>query len=106
MKNLIFDLQKFGGKGGTTIQSTYQPTAQELELQQLEVSYTSAIMPNALSLNSSVATLLSGSIGTIPQDYASLLASGRDTLNAGIYGIYEAAKYIQDNTAPIDETTL
>ncbi len=103
MLNLIFDLQIFGGKGGTTIQSTYEPTEFELELQQLEVSYTSAIMPNALALNSSAATLLSGSIGTIPQDYNTLLTNGRVTLDAGIYGIYEAAKYIHDNTEAIDD---
>lgn len=37
MKNLIFDLQIFGGKGGTTVQSTYTPTQHELDLQELEV---------------------------------------------------------------------
>ena len=37
---MIFDLQRFGGKGGTTIQSTYEPTQYELELQKLEVDYT------------------------------------------------------------------
>lgn len=103
MLNLIFDLQKFGGKGGTTIQSTYTPTTYELQLQQLEVSYTSAIMPNALSLNSSAATLLSGSIGTIPQNYAALLALGQATLDDAIYGIKEAAQYIHDNTEAIDD---
>gem|GEM_PF-2744325 len=54
-----FNLQRFGGgKGGTTIQSTYEPTEFELKLQQLEVGYTEAIMPNALALNSKAKNLL------------------------------------------------
>ncbi len=47
---LKFNLQLFGGKGGTSIQTTeYTPTEFELQLQEIQVGYTNAIMPNALA---------------------------------------------------------
>ena len=49
---MIFDLQRFGGKGGTTIQSTYEPTAFELRLQELEVELTEQVLvPSAKNLD-------------------------------------------------------
>ena len=44
-----FDLQRFGGgKGGTTITQTYEPTEWELGLQQLEFNFTGVtLIPNA-----------------------------------------------------------
>ena len=54
-----FNLQRFGGKGSsTTIQSTYEPTQYELELQSLEVRYANDIMPNAMALNAKAKALL------------------------------------------------
>ena len=48
---MFFDLQRFGGKGGTTIQSTYEPTIFELTLQRLEVELTEEVLiPSAKKL--------------------------------------------------------
>ena len=48
---MFFDLQRFGGKGGTTIQSTYEPTEYELRLQSLEVELTEEVLiPSAKKL--------------------------------------------------------
>ena len=48
---MFFDLQRFGGKGGTTIQSTYEPTEYEKRLQALEVELTEEVLvPSAKKL--------------------------------------------------------
>jgi len=47
-----FDMQRFGGgKGGTTVTQTYEPTQWELTLQMVEATYSVAIMQPAIDLN-------------------------------------------------------
>ena len=78
---LIFDLQLFGGKGGTSIQTTeYTPTEFELQLQKIQVDYTTAIMPNALWLNDRARTVLENSIGE-DEDYNQTFYKHFDTAN-------------------------
>ena len=77
MKNLIFDLQIFGGKGGTTVQSIYEPTEYELQLQQLEVDLVqSAYNPQAKDLANTAGVILKGSIGAMPVGFNEIFANG------------------------------
>lgn len=71
--NFEFDLQLFGGKGGsaTNVQS-YQPTAQEIRLQKQAADYSEAVAPNALDLNNKAKGLLENSLGETQVDYNAL----------------------------------
>ena len=83
---LKFNLQLFGGKGGTSIQTTtYEPTEYELQLQQIQVAYTEAISPNALWLNQRARVVLEGSIG---ED---------ENYNETFYSHFDTAKLRLDN---------
>lgn len=81
---LKFDLQLFGGKGGTSIQTTeYTPTEFELQLQKIQVDYTEAIMPNALWLNARARDVLEGSIGE-SGDYTETFTKHFETANVRV----------------------
>ena len=74
-----FNLQRFGGKGGTTIQSTYEPTQYELELQQLEVAFTrDVLVPHATYLAGTAKNLLQSA------------QNGVDSITTTIYGDWQA----------------
>lgn len=66
-----FDLQRFGGKGGTTVSntSTYTPTPYELQLQKAQADYANAIAPNSLWLNDTARNILQNSIGAVQVDF-------------------------------------
>ena len=108
---MLFDLQRFGGKGGTTVQSTYEPTKYELELQALEVDYTNAIMPNALELNSAAKNLLDAVEPFVEIFAASLHAHAQDAVtrvgwqiedyDEGIYLIKAEYASLKSNTSSI-----
>ena len=66
-----FDIQKH--KGGSTVNQTYTPTEQEIELQQIQVNYTKAIYPNMLYLNQTARSVLENSLGTVQVDYSNIM---------------------------------
>lgn len=81
-----------GKKGGssTTVQS-YQPTAEEKRLWQLQGDYEQAVMPNALELNKKAKNLLENSIGETQVDYKSLLNQAQNYNNTAMQGYQNLA---------------
>ena len=53
---IIFDIQKFGGGGGSTTQ-TYTPSEYELEMQNTASQYSKDVAPNARWLNKILSAL-------------------------------------------------
>ena len=84
-----------GKKGGsnTTVQS-YQPTAQEIRLQQQAADYSEAVAPNALNLNNLAAKLLKDSYGSVPVDFTGLTNNALETVNSAQQGIGNLANGI------------
>jgi hypothetical protein len=70
---MVFDLQLFGGKGGssTTVQSA-KPTAQELRLQDVQANYAEKTAPTALALQSMGSNMILNNPGVMPVDYTQL----------------------------------
>lgn len=71
---MVFDIQRFGGKGETSVTNTssYEPTEYEIQLQKSQADYADAVSPNALYLNDVARQLLQDSIGTVQVDYNTL----------------------------------
>jgi len=81
---------KKGGGSTTTVQS-YQPTAEEKRLWQLQGDYEEAVMPNALELNDKAKKLLENSIGETQVDYSTLLNQATNLNNSAIAGYQSLA---------------
>lgn len=81
-----------GKKGGssTTVQS-YQPTAEEKKLWQLQADYEEAIAPNMYKLNDRAGELLWDSIGDTQVDYETLNNQAQERLNSAISGYQSLA---------------
>lgn len=87
MFELEFDLTMFKkGSSNTTVQS-YQPTAQEIRLQQQAANYSEAVAPNALKLNNIAGNLLYGSYGTVQADYDKMNHQAQQQLAAAQAGV-------------------
>ncbi len=97
-----FDLQRFGGgKGGTTITQTYEPTKWELGLQELEYNYSaSSLMPAAELLSADALNLLNQSGGSIPVHYDDLFLDADAKIAAGIAGLAHGIADMEKNAAP------
>src|SRR5665647_3052579 len=63
-----FDLQRFGGKGGTVVESA-KPTAQELRLQDVQANYAEKTAKSALDMQSLGSNMILQSPGIVPVDY-------------------------------------
>lgn len=86
----IFDIQRFGGKGGSTTNvQSYQPSEYELQLQSAAADYADAVSPNALWLNNEARKVLQDSLGTVQVDYDSLNQQAQDITNRGITEMYD-----------------
>ena len=71
--NFKFDLQLFGGGGGTTVnQQSYTPSAYELQLQKAQADYADAVAPNSLWLNDTAKGILQNSLGAVQVDFNKL----------------------------------
>jgi len=71
--NFKFDLQLFGGGGGTTVnQQAYTPSAYELQLQKAQADYADAVAPNSLWLNDTAKGILQNSLGAVQVDFNKL----------------------------------
>lgn len=79
------------GGGSTTVQS-YQPTAEEKRLWQLQGQYEEAVMPNALKLNDKAGNLLWETLGDTKVDYNSLNQQANERLNQAIAGYQDLAQ--------------
>ena len=98
-----FDLQRFGGKGGVTYETTaYEPTTYELKLQELQSSFVEEIMPNAKLLNTAAKTLLLGSIGDDPLDFAAHLDEAHKRYNEAYANLYLGAEWISNYLVEVD----
>lgn len=86
--NFKFDLQLFGGGGGTTVnQQSYTPSEYELQLQKAQANYADAVAPNSLWLNDTARKLLAGSLGTVQVDFNGLNKQAQEQIsnaNAGM----------------------
>lgn len=82
-----------GKKGGssTTVQS-YQPTAEEKKLWQLQGDYEQAVMPNALKLNDKAGNLLWETLGDNKVDYNGLLQQAQAQNAAAMQGLNNLAQ--------------
>ena len=85
MEIFKFDLQKFGGGGGTT--QTYEPSEHELELQRISADYANAVAPNALYLNDTAKNVLKDSLGTVQVDYNNLNNAAQSQIENSFNGI-------------------
>lgn len=97
-----FDLQMFGGKGGSTTNvQSYEPSEYELQLQKAQADYANAIAPNALWLNNVARGVLQDSLGTVQVDFNELNKQAQDR----IYGYSDdMADSIGDNTRQLRST--
>ena len=102
IEKIFFDLQRFGGgKGGTTVTQTYEPTIWELTLQEVEATYAVAIQPSAINLNSYAYNMLIESGGTIPVNYADLFLNADQSIKDGLQYLTQMMTDFGDNQPPI-----
>ncbi|MBR1646003.1 MAG: hypothetical protein IJ685_04405 [Selenomonadaceae bacterium] len=101
-KIFSFDLQRFGGgKGGTMVTQTYEPTQYELTLQMVEATYAVAIQPAAIDLNAKAYDLLINSGGAIPVQYDSLYDDADQKIEAGLKYLINMMTDFGDNQPPV-----
>lgn len=81
---IILQLHK---KGSSTTVQSYQPTEQEIRLQEQAADYSEAVAPNALKLNNAAAELLFGSLGDTQVDYNKLLANAQGQITSAQQGV-------------------
>lgn len=83
-------LQYKKGSSSTTVQS-YQPTAQEIRLQEQAADYSEAVAPNALWLNTTAKNVLEDSLGTIQVDYNTLANTAMGQITQAQQGVANLA---------------
>lgn len=77
-----FDLQLHGGKGGSTTNvQSYQPTKQEIRMQEQAADYSEAISPNAKWLNDTARKLLESSLGDTQVNYNELNKNAQEQIS-------------------------
>ena len=97
-----FDLQMFGGKGGSTTNvQSYEPSEYELELQKAQADYANAIAPNALWLNNVARGVLEDSLGTVQVDFDELNRQAQDRIYNYTDDMYDS---IGDNSRQLRST--
>lgn len=97
-----FDLQMFGGKGGSTTNvQSYEPSEYELQLQKAQADYANAIAPNALWLNNVARGVLEDSLGTVQVDFNELNKQAQDRIYGYSDDMYDS---IGDNTRQLRST--
>jgi len=112
---MFFDLQRFGGKGGTTIQSTYEPTQYELDLQELEVTLTkNVLLPGATVLGKKAkqlfemavgveeADVVGTKIGNLTEEIVPIYDTSKSLIDEALQGLKDGDKYLADNIATLD----
>lgn len=94
MSSISFDLQLFGGGGGTTVNNTssYTPTQYELQLQKAQADYANAIAPNSLWLNDTARKILQDSIGAVQVDFNKLNNQAQDQISNAQQGYQQLAE--------------
>ena len=104
---MIFDLQRFGGgKGGVTYQTqSYEPTAYELKLQELQAGFVEEIMPNAKDLNTIAKKLLIDSIGDSVLNFEAHLNEAHQRYTDAYENLFAGAEWISNYLNLIDEKT-
>ena len=103
---MIFDLQRFGGKGGTTIQSTYEPTIYELTLQRLEVELTEDVLiPSAKKLGQTAYNLFEstqGNIQAITNDLQQQWLDSKALIDMALDGLRAGQELLATSLATLD----
>lgn len=77
----------YKGGGSTTVNNSYQPTAEEIRLQGISADYAEKIMPNALKLNTSAEKMFFDSLGDMQIDYKTLLNQATQQSTAAQQGV-------------------
>lgn len=86
------DLQLFKGSSTTvTNQSTYTPSAYELQLQKAQADYANAISPNSLWLNDTAKNVLQDSLGTVKVDFNGLNTNAQNQISGAQAGMTNLA---------------
>ena len=103
---MFFDLQRFGGKGGTTIQSTYEPTEYELRLQSLEVELTEEVLiPSAKKLGQTAYNSFEGVTASI-QDITNSMTEewlwAKDDIDQGLRDLRAANVWLAKKIVEFD----
>ena len=88
MFRLILQLHK---KGSSTTVQSYQPTEQEIRLQEQAADYSEAVAPNALWLNTTAKNVLEDSLGTIQVDYNTLANTAMGQITQAQQGVASLA---------------
>ncbi len=103
---MFFDLQRFGGKGGTTIQSTYEPTEFELKLQKLEVELTEDVLvPSAKKLGQTAYNLFDGAkadIQNITNSLNNQWATSMVLIDTALESLTASPEYLANSIATLD----
>lgn len=73
--------------GSTTVNNSYEPTAEEIRLQGISADYAERIMPNALKLNTSAEQMFFDSLGDMQIDYKTLLNQATQQSTAAQQGV-------------------
>lgn len=105
LTNFLFDLQRFGGKGGTTVTQSYEPTEFERGLQELEYNFAlSAAFPSAMNLNGLALGHLNNSGNSYPIHYDDLFIDADGKIKLGIAGLSRALGDLDANAPPTAQT--
>ena len=104
---MFFDLQRFGGKGGTTIQSTYEPTEYELRLQALEVELTEQVLvPSAKQLGTKATDLFMNVTFPAVQEITNSIQGdwldSKARIDEALQGLKEGNTYLANHIATLD----
>lgn len=84
---LIFTLQLFGGKGGSTTVTTRDPTQEEQRITAAQADIIEQYAPQAIELNKLAADLLRDSYGTVQVDFNQLSQDAQNRINNALGGI-------------------
>ena len=99
---IIFDIQKFGGGGGSTTQ-TYTPSEYELEMQNTASQYSKDVAPNARWLNTRARQLLEDSLGVAQVDFTQLNDTAQNRIKKLLYAGWDATKDNTDSAKAVNE---
>ena len=101
MTKFVFDLQRFGGKGGTTVTQMYEPTDAEKKMQELEYNFAaSCLVPNAVQLNDRAMGHLDNSGANIPVHYDDLFTDADKKILDGMLGLRNSLSDLEANAPP------
>ena len=99
---IYFNLQLFGGKGGSTTVTTRDPTPEEKRITAQQADIIEHYAPNAIELNDIARDLLKDSYGTVQIDFNQLSQDAQNRINNALGGLSDLVGQNNAITADMD----